>query len=100
MNDPDLKKLYEDVSPSPWAVGKLRSRIVAMQTDPYDLIWTMFSRRVAVGLAASLAIVVVLNLRMTPMNEPTYETELQDVFGMNRGDFLASTIPDYTHVLD
>ncbi len=100
MNDPDLKQLYEDVSPSPWAVGNLRSKIEAMQDDPFDAIWTMFSRRISVGLAGALAIVVVLNMQMTAVDEPTYESELHDVLGTNRGDFLSSTIPDYTHVLD
>jgi len=100
MNDPDLKKLYKDVSPSPWAVGKLRSRIEAMQDDPFDAIWTIFSRRISIGLAAALAVVIVLNVRMTTIHEPTFETELHNVLGTNRGDFLSSTIPDYTHVLD
>ncbi len=100
MNDPNLKQLYEDVSPSPWAVGKLRSKIDAMQNDPFDAIWTIFSRRISVGLAATLAIVIVLNVKMTNVDEPTFETELHDVLGTDRGDFLSSTIPDYTHVLD
>lgn len=100
MNDPDLKRLYEDMSPSPWAVGKLRTRIEAMQADPFDAIWTIFSRRVSVGMAAALAIVIVLNMQMTTIDETTFDTELHDVLGTNRGDFLSSTIPDYTHVLD
>lgn len=100
MIEPDLKQLYEDVSPSPWAVGNLRSRIESMQNDPFDAVWAVFARRISFGLAASLAIVIVLNVQTTRADETMFETELHDVMGTDRGGYLSSTIPDYTHALD
>ena len=55
MNDFDYKSLYNDIEPSPWAVGRLRTRIEAMQADPFEDIWRVFRQRIAAGLALAPA---------------------------------------------
>ncbi len=93
MNDIDYKSLYSDLEPSPWAVGRLRTRIEAMRANSFDEIWSIFTHRIAAGLAIALILVAVLNIRYT---EAPYASDWSEYIGVSGIDQLASALPDYT----
>jgi hypothetical protein len=95
MNDFDYKTLYNDIEPSPWAVGKLRSRIEAMQADPFEDIWRVFRQRIAVGLAITMVFVAVLHLQNRE-SDASFASEWNEYIGTSSADQLASSLPDYT----
>lgn len=99
MNDFDYKSLYNDIEPSPWAVGKLRSRIEAMQADPFEDIWRVFRQRIAVGLALAMVLVAMLSFQNRE-SDASFASEWNEYIGTSRADQLASSLPDYTFDLE
>lgn len=95
MNDFDYKSLYNDIEPSPWAVGRLRSRIEAMQADPFEDIWRVFRHRIAAGLALAMVLIAVLSLQNREV-EDSFVFEWNEYIGISSADQLASSLPDYT----
>lgn len=99
MNDFDYKSLYKEIEPSPWAVGRLRSRIEAMRADPFDDILVVFRRRIAAGLAIAVVLIAVLSLR-NGNSDTLYASEWNDYLGLSGVEQLASDLPDYTQTLE
>lgn len=94
MNDIDYKSLYSDIEPGPWAVGRLRTRIEALKTDPFQDILDVFRRRILAGLAIALMLVAFLNLRQS---DTEYAAEWNDYLGTTQADMLASGSTDYLY---
>jgi len=99
MNDFDYKSLYNGIEPSPWAVGRLRSRIEAMRADPFDDIWTVFRQRIAAGLTLAVILIAVLSVRNSETEDP-FASEWNDYLGTSGVEQLASDLPDYTQTLE
>ncbi len=99
MNDYDYKSLYEGIEPSPWAVGRLRSRIEAMRTDPFDDILAVFRQRIAAVLAIAMVLIGVLSLRGGD-TDSAFASEWNDYLGTSGVEQLATDLPDYIQTLD
>lgn len=97
MNDFDYKSLYSGFEPPPFAVGRLRTRIDALRADPFQDIMEVFRRRIAAGLAITLVLVAVLNLRQS---DSDYTAEWNDYIGTSGVEQLASDLTDYTQTLE
>lgn len=95
MNDFDYKSLYNDIEPSPWAVGRLRTRIEAMQADPFEDIWRVFRQRIAAGLTLAVILIAVLSVQNRE-TEDSFASEWNEYIGTSGADQLASSLPDYT----
>jgi hypothetical protein len=97
MNDVNYKSLYYGIEPSPFAMGRLITRIDALRADPFQDIVDVFRWRVATGLAIVLVIVALLNLRQSTGD---FSAEWNDYLGASGVEQLTNDLLDYTQTLE
>lgn len=92
--------MYQDIQPDPWAVTRMKARLQQEKKVTLDdLVSQIFRKYVLVASLVLLVLTLVLDSRLTTLDEPQDEIATW-LFGESTNETLITDIPEYTFLTE
>lgn len=97
----DLRSLYTDIRPDPWAVTRLRARLRNEARPSLELVvGRIFKRYVLVASIVLVVLTIVFDQRVLPMDEQLPHEVAVWLYGESVIDGLEADLPDFIFLSD
>ncbi|HAC15692.1 MAG TPA: hypothetical protein DCE78_07080 [Bacteroidetes bacterium] len=96
----NIRSMYQDIQPDPWAVTRMKARLQQEKKVTLDdLVSQIFRKYVLVASLVLLVLTLVLDSRLTTLDEPQDEIATW-LFGESTNETLITDIPEYTFLTE